>query len=253
MCSEPTVLTRSEMVAGLRQLGLGSGDIVEVHSSLSSFGWVEGGADTVVDALMRVVGKEGTLVMAAYTVSRLMPLTEEEKARGILAKVQLFGEGYDGPSGMGAIADTFRERPGTVLGTGLHRLCAWGCDAELHCRGFEHLLEADGWALMLGVGLGYCSSMHQADTAALPEEVTESFRLPDDIRRDYPEDIYVSYGSTPEDPMEKVHQSARGRGLIRTLTIGNAECMLFRAKPVVAVYEELRRTDPLGLFGIRRT
>lgn len=34
---------------------------VMVHSSLKSFGHVEGGADTVVDALMELLTPEGTL------------------------------------------------------------------------------------------------------------------------------------------------------------------------------------------------
>ena len=154
--SASTLLTQIEMEDGLRQLGLALGHAVEVHSSLSSFGWVEGGAATVVDALMNVVGEEGALVMSAYPVSKLLSLTEKEKARGILAKVRIFGEDCDGPTGMGQIADEFRQRPGTVLGTGLHQVCAWGRNAELHSRGYEYLLEIDGWVLLLGVGIGCC-------------------------------------------------------------------------------------------------
>ena len=40
-------ITQKEIEAGLRELGLRRGDAVEVHSSLSSFGWVEGGATAV--------------------------------------------------------------------------------------------------------------------------------------------------------------------------------------------------------------
>ena len=104
-CSKPNSLTQPEIERELRQLGLTRGDAAEVHSSLSSFGWVAGGASTVVDALMNVVGDEGTLVMSAYPVSKPLPLTEKEKARGILAKVRIYGEDYDGPTGMGAIAE----------------------------------------------------------------------------------------------------------------------------------------------------
>jgi aminoglycoside N3'-acetyltransferase len=54
---------------------------------------------------------------------------------------------------MGAIADEFRRRPGTVLGRGVHRVCAWGRDAQRHAEGYQHLLEADGSVLLLGVGI----------------------------------------------------------------------------------------------------
>ncbi len=50
-------LTREDIERGLHRVGLSEGDVVEVHSSLSSFGYVDGGADTIIDALMSVVGK----------------------------------------------------------------------------------------------------------------------------------------------------------------------------------------------------
>jgi aminoglycoside 3-N-acetyltransferase len=244
-------LARTEIEDGLRRLGLARGDAVEVHSSLSSLGWVEGGAAAVVDALMGVVGEEGTLVMPAYPLSKPLPLTEEEKARGILAKVRIFSQDYAGPTGMGEIADEFRGRPGTVLGSGIHRVCAWGRDAERHSQGLGYLLQVDGWVLLLGVDIHRCSSMHLAEKAGLPAEVAACFQLPEEIRYDYPDDVYVAYGSTPEDAWGKVQDEAERRGLIRRGTIGRTACMLFKARPVVGIYEQALRTDPLGLFGVR--
>jgi len=142
--TEKFELTQTEIETGLWQIGLSCGDVVEVHSSLSSFGWVGGGAVTIVDALMNVVGEEGALVMSAYPVSKPIPLTEAEKARGILAKVHIYDLDYDGPSGMGVIADEFRHRSGTVLGPEFHRVCTWGKNAEILSQGYHRLLEMDG-------------------------------------------------------------------------------------------------------------
>jgi aminoglycoside N3'-acetyltransferase len=252
MTAASTPLTQAAIEADLRRLGLERGAIVEVHSALSSLGWVAGGADTVVDALMAVVGVEGGLVMSAYPVSKPLPLTDEERARGITAKVRLYDETYAGPTGMGAIADAFRARPDTILGTGSHRVCAWGRQAEALSAGYRALLDLDGWVLLLGVGIGYVSSMHQAEHVGIPDEVAATVRVPDEIRRDYPDDIYVSYGAPPEDGWAKVRDEAERRGLIRRGKVGAAECMLFRARPVVGIYEEALRTDPLGLFGVKR-
>ena len=77
------IMTSDDIKAGLRQLGLKGGDAVEVHGSLRSFGTVAGGAATVVDALMDVVGVEGALIMSAYPLSAPVALTSEEKTRGI--------------------------------------------------------------------------------------------------------------------------------------------------------------------------
>ncbi len=244
------MVTGAEIEAGLRGLGLSRGDVVEVHSALSAFGRVAGGAATVVDALMAVVGPEGTLVMSAYPLSKNLPLTAEDRARGLLAKVQLYGLDYDGPTGMGVIADEFRHRPGTVLGPGFHRVCAWGRDAGHFAEGYHRLLEADGWALLLGVGIDRCSSMHQAERVALPERIAALTRPPDAVRALYPDDLYIAYGGTPCDAWEAVRAEAEARGLIRRGRIGRAECMLFRARPVVGLYEAALRDDPWTLFGV---
>jgi len=62
-------LTQSDIAAGLRDLGLYAGCNVLVHSSLSSFGHVEGGADSVIDALLEVVSESGTVIVPTLTGS----------------------------------------------------------------------------------------------------------------------------------------------------------------------------------------
>jgi len=251
---QPVPLTRQDLEQGLRALGLHRGDAIEVHSSLKSLGWVEGGASTVVDALMNVVGEQGAIVMSAYAVSPPLPLTNEEQARGILAKVRLLGRGVHARTGMGAIADEFRTRPETILGTGDHPVCAWGRNAELHSKGYRYLLEIDGDVLLLGVDIHRCSSMHLAESrVGIPSEITRLFEVPEDIRRDYPADLYyIEYGRPPEDAWGKVQDVARQRGLIRHGRVGHAESTLFKARAVVGIYEQLLRDDPFGLFGVEK-
>jgi len=41
--------------------------------------------------------------------------------------------------------------------------------------------------------------------------------------------------------------------LIKRHRIGRAECMLFKAKAVVGIYEEALRADPFDLFGVEKT
>jgi aminoglycoside 3-N-acetyltransferase len=251
---QPAPLTRQDIEQGLRALGLRRGDAIEVHSSLKSLGWVEGGASTVVDALMNVVGECGAIVMSAYAVSPPLPLTNEEKARGILAKVRLLGDDAHARSGMGAIADEFRNRPETVLGTGEYPVCAWGRNADRHSRGYRYLLDIDGDVLLLGVDIHRCSSMHIAESrVGIPGEITRLFEVPKDIRRDYPADLYyIECGRPPEDAWAKVQDEAERRGLIQRGRVGRAQCMLFRARAVVDIYEQFLRDDAFGLFGVEK-
>jgi hypothetical protein len=92
--------------------------------------------------------------------------------------------------------------------------------------------------------------MHQAEKAGLPREITDNFIVPDAIRQDYPADIHIAYGRTPEDGWAKVQAAAERQGLIKIRRIGNARCILFKAKPVIGIYEAALRTDPFELFGV---
>lgn len=60
-------LKKSDIIEGFQKLGLQKGDTVLVHSSLSSFGYVEGGADAVIEALIDTTGTEGTVVVPTLT------------------------------------------------------------------------------------------------------------------------------------------------------------------------------------------
>jgi len=64
---------RQSLVQDLNQIGLGTGDVVVVHSSLSRIGWVVGGPVTVIKALMDVVTESGTLVMPTHTSGNSEP------------------------------------------------------------------------------------------------------------------------------------------------------------------------------------
>ena len=229
---------------------------VEVHSSLSKFGRVEGGAATVVDALMAVVGPTGTIVMSAYPMSRGEPLTEDDRARGITYKSKVLPEGSNERTNLGAVVDEFRQRSDVRCGTGVHRSAAWGASAGLHLQDYHRLLADGGKALLLGVGIGNLSSMHMAEaTVGIPKEVQDLYALPPDILRDYPEDQwYVECdrvkGTPNPDPWGDIWKEAVSAGLITTGRIGNAECHFFAAAEVVGIFERHLRTDPWALYGV---
>jgi aminoglycoside 3-N-acetyltransferase len=249
--SNRPVVTQSMLEAGLRTLGLVHGDAVEVHSSLRAFGWVDGGAAAIVDALMQIVGSEGTLVMSAYYVSDDIPLTADDKARGIHWKVKVLPEDSPEPIGLGAVVAEFLRRPGVVCGPGILRVCAWGQDADRHRQGYEYLLDIDGWILLLGVGIDACSSLHLAEDVRLPEQIRAYYQIPEDIHRDYdPQHWSIGYGGTGAPVWDKVYAEADRQGLIRQHQIGNATCQLFKARAMVTIYREWRRSDPFGLFEV---
>jgi len=56
-------ITRSRLVTDLKELGVSSGDVIMLHASVKSVGWIVGGPDMVIQALLDVLGEEGTLMM----------------------------------------------------------------------------------------------------------------------------------------------------------------------------------------------
>ena len=59
-------VSAGDLALVLEDLGVRAGDGLMVHSSLSAFGHLEGGARAALDALMAAVGPEGTLVLPSF-------------------------------------------------------------------------------------------------------------------------------------------------------------------------------------------
>ena len=90
-------LTRRDISEALRALGLRPGAVVFMHSSLSSIGEVDGGADTVVDAVLDALGPEGTLAVPTFcSINRRRGQTFEPDTT---------------PSEVGQITNALRSRP----------------------------------------------------------------------------------------------------------------------------------------------
>ena len=60
------MLNKKELLDGFRQTSVKSGETIIVHTSYKSLGGVEGGAETVIDAMRELVGPQGT-VTVSYT------------------------------------------------------------------------------------------------------------------------------------------------------------------------------------------
>jgi aminoglycoside 3-N-acetyltransferase len=113
--------TRAGLATDLRRLGLGTGDVVLVHSSLSRLGFVVGGAPTVLRALLDVVGGRGTLVVPAMTPDNSDPSRWADTCRTpvptawwpeIRENLPAFDAERTPAPRMGAVAEVVRTWPG---------------------------------------------------------------------------------------------------------------------------------------------
>lgn len=72
-------ITKSRLIADFRNLGVEKGDTVMLHASVKSVGWIVGGPDMIIQALLEVLGVEGTLMMYVGWEDSPYRLTEWNK------------------------------------------------------------------------------------------------------------------------------------------------------------------------------
>ncbi|MFS0655366.1 aminoglycoside N(3)-acetyltransferase [Bacillus sp. 179-C3.3 HS] len=110
-------ITKERIKSDLIQLGVNKGMTLCVHSSLSSIGWVNGGAVAVIQALMEVVTEEGTLIMPAQTLELsdpadwINPPVPQSWWKPIKDTMPAYDPAYTPPNEMGRIAEAFWKFP----------------------------------------------------------------------------------------------------------------------------------------------
>jgi len=249
--TKKATVTAHDIEIGLRALGLKEGSIVGVHSSLSRFGYVEGGADTVIDVLLSVVGNSGSVVMPTYLRNpNEVDLTAQERALGITWKIsKLPRDPRVELCWTGRIADTFRRRKGVVRGSHpTHSLAAIGPRANRLVRGWHELLELDGHILLLGVTLRNCSAMHLAEEhVQLPDYIKRKLTPPPELSEKYPGDQWnIGFGPYPDFLL--MEGPCQWRGIMKLTTIGDAVVKMTRLRDLIDLYVEYLRRAPEAFY-----
>ncbi|WP_242840920.1 aminoglycoside N(3)-acetyltransferase [Butyrivibrio sp. AE3004] len=115
-----TVVIKSDIIEALHNIGLEKCDNVMVHTSLSQIGYVCGGARTVIEALIEVVGDEGTIMMPTQSWKNLDLETgvhwevDESEWDIIRENWPAYNKEITPTNTMGAVAEMFRSWPGTI-------------------------------------------------------------------------------------------------------------------------------------------
>lgn len=171
--------------AALRCAGVKKGQTVMVHTSLGSLGYVCGGAQAVIEALLDCVGEEGTIMMPTQSWKNLDPSTgvywqEPEEWWPIIREhIPAYDKRLTPTNTMGAVAELFRQWPGTLRSDHPARsVAAWGRHAQYLTQSHDlsnifgdhspigRLYELDSFVLLIGVGYDKNTSLHLADARA---------------------------------------------------------------------------------------
>lgn len=178
----PEFQSKQTLTHQLQQVGITAGDSLMIHSSLKAMGWIAGGAQAVVEALMDAVTPEGTLVMPAQSTDNsdpvywMEPPVPENWHQPIRDELPAFDPHLTALRGMGKVAECFHRHPDAVRSPHpAHSFVAWGRYASewMSEQPLEDsfgkrsplgkMMEADVKILLIGVDFDACTALHYAE------------------------------------------------------------------------------------------
>jgi len=236
--------TTAQLIEDIRKLGFKAGDALMVHSSLKSIGWVEGGAEAVIDAFLSVIGDEGIMFVPTLTATFYNP------NGGDMTKYAW--DPKETPSRVGKITDTFWRRPDAFRsGHPSHSLAAIGKGAAEAVK--HHGLDAttfakegpygayvkrDATVVFIGTGMGPNTTLHVAeDWAELPymdNSAQARVMTPEGEKHvtlrmspNGPRSFYASDANSP--PVQLFYKL----DLVTEAKLGDAKVQMIRARDVI--------------------
>lgn len=250
----PVSVSRADVVRALRDVGVREGDGVFAHISMSAFGEVEGGSDTVLDAFEEAVGPHGTVALPAFPLAGGM--------HEYLATDPVF-DVRETPSRMGAVTEAFRRRPGVRRSLHpTHSVAASGPAAEEVVRGhadadtpfgagtpFAAMIERDFVQLWLGTGIRIFTLYHSFEClreGGFPIDVFEAeavaARCVDEEGRELVVRTLVhdpGVSGRKDDRRERMLQHLLAAGAVRRAALGRGEVLGGRMRRLLRELETL--------------
>ena len=247
--SENRALTKKIIIRDLEKIGVQKGDHLGLGISYKSIGYVKGGPEAFIDALISAVGSEGTIMMNAYTKSFY------------ISEVRFGWTDYVFDPGLtkattGLVPETFRKHKNSIRSRHpTNSIVAFGRFAKYltgdHDENapayfpYSRLSEINGKFLAVGIGDSLVGLRHQAQYAAgllevVPWKSAVNFRdnkgkLKTFVRRD----IGGCVKRLPE-----LVAYLRKEGLVTNATIGNAKAIMVLARESLEIMTNLLKNNP---------
>ncbi len=234
----------------LKALGIEKGMTIIVHSSLSSIGWISGGAVAVVEALMKVVTEEGTIIMPTQSSDLSdpkhwsRPPVPEDWWQIIRDNVPAFDSRITPTRGMGEIVECFRTYPNVVRSNHpLGSFAAWGKHAvEITMNHslsmsfgeespLRKIYDLDGYVLLIGVGYDSNTSVHLSEVrTGACELIQVGAPIIENGERVWKEFVEMNYES---EKFVEIGVEFERKGTVKNGKIGNATCRLMKQRDIV--------------------
>lgn len=249
-----TAVTKDDIKIALKELGIVPGDIVMIHSSMKSMGHVEGGPETVIQAVLETVGNDGTLCMPT--------LVQRD-----------FGHAYENwnvntsPSDVGYLTEYFRTRKGSLRSDqATHAVSAVGKMAEYitsehtaygprygefgdyafsKSSPWQRMYELNAKMLFIGVPMKKGTIRHLAEHILIERFIEKFPEAKPDVRK-YCDPLDKFWAEIDGDKVQAKYEET---GLLTKTTIGDATVLCVSATPFVDEMIKLSIQSPLCYMG----
>ena len=120
---EKKLILKSDILSALEKVGVRPGQVIMVHTSLGSIGYVCGGAQTMIEALIEAVGKDGTIMMPTQSWKNLDP---ETGVHWDVGKEEYHTHEYHGRScgDVQAVEGSYPQRSSGKISRCIREICA---------------------------------------------------------------------------------------------------------------------------------
>lgn len=256
-------ISEDKIKSDLKKIGLEKGDCVLLHSSLKSIGFVEGGAKTVINAIIGTITSSGTLVVPTYPILGTMLETCQ--------RTDYIFDVTKTHTSIGAIPLVFLEYDNIIKSIHpTHSMSALGKNAQMvtetHHIGdktygenspWAKIVELDGKILGIGISLAWHTIYHYVE-----DIMDDKFPVKVKIDQKYKikcktiEDSFIDVIVQPLDPrvaktrieknpfIEKYFLYIfKELGILKIVNIGNARSWIVSARKFCDILIQLARLD----------
>ena len=237
-----TEVTGSQITAALQELGIQQGDALIFHSALSSLGYLEGGANTLIDSVLSAVGPAGTAMVPCLPDST-QPFDPRRS-----------------PAVVGQVSEAFRLRPEAVRSLHpTHSVAAIGAEAQYLAADHDQsepcgvgspyvkLAKLEGWVLLIGVDQDRNTTLHAAETLAdVPYLLTLEREVIGSKGASHTVTVARCAGGHRE--FIGLDREMREKGIVRVGRVGSAALRLMPSKELVDFSVARLRRDPAAFL-----
>lgn len=245
--------TRDSLIDDLAALGVDPGQLLMLHVSMRSLGFVVGGAVTLLDALIDRLGPAGTLMMPAHSTDLSDPATWTNPpipaawVDTVREAMPAFDPARTPTCGIGTVPELFRTWPGTYRSdhpavslaargplaaqlVGTHPLDDPHGEASPLARAYDLGVKV----LLLGVDWSRATLLHLAERRAWPavEPMLSGAPILRDGQRVW--QTYRDYETEP-DSFAIVGAALAAAGQVTAGRVGSAEALLVDGRTVVDI------------------